>query len=86
MNTCAPGATNVERNLLDDPRYGTTWGKMVPLQRTAEPEDREGPAVFLASEDSSYMSGQVFHADGGGPILQETYIGSSITSMALIEA
>lgn len=65
VNTFAPGPTNVERNLLDDPTYRTTWGEMVPLKRTAEPEEMVGPAVFLASDDSSYMTGQVFYVDGG---------------------
>jgi NAD(P)-dependent dehydrogenase (short-subunit alcohol dehydrogenase family) len=35
VNTFAPGPTNVERNLLDDPAYRTTWGKMTPMGRTA---------------------------------------------------
>jgi glucose 1-dehydrogenase len=65
VNTFAPGPTQVERNLRDDPDYDQTWGRMVPLQRTALPEEMVGPAVFLASEDSSYMTGQVFFVDGG---------------------
>jgi NAD(P)-dependent dehydrogenase (short-subunit alcohol dehydrogenase family) len=36
----------------------------VPLGRTGEPEEMVGPAVFLASDDSSYVSGQLFFADG----------------------
>lgn len=65
VNTFAPGPTNVERNLQDDPTYRTTWGDMVPLKRTADPEEMVGPAVFLASEESSYMTGQLFYVDGG---------------------
>ncbi len=65
VNTFAPGPTNVERNLLDDPSYPTTWGAMVPLKRTAEPEEMVGPAIFLASDESSYMTGQLFYVDGG---------------------
>ncbi|MND08556.1 Glucose 1-dehydrogenase 1 [compost metagenome] len=38
---------------------------MVPLGRTGEPDEMIGPAVFLASSDSSYVTGQVFYADGG---------------------
>jgi NAD(P)-dependent dehydrogenase (short-subunit alcohol dehydrogenase family) len=65
VNTFAPGPTQVERNLKDDPDYDRSWGRMVPLNRTAKPEEMVGPAVFLASEDSSYMTGQVFYVDGG---------------------
>lgn len=65
VNTFAPGPTNVERNLRDDPDYRTTWGNMVPLKRTADTYEMVGPAIFLASQDSSYMTGQLFYVDGG---------------------
>jgi NAD(P)-dependent dehydrogenase (short-subunit alcohol dehydrogenase family) len=65
VNTFAPGPVNVDRNLQDDPGFKQAWGRMVPLGRTAEPEEMVGSAVFLASEDSSYMTGQIFYVDGG---------------------
>ena len=65
INTFAPGPTNVDRNLKDDPNYREVWGSVVPLGRTAEPEEMIGPAIFLASEESSFVHGQVFYADGG---------------------
>lgn len=65
VNTFAPGPVNVARNLADDPDYRSVWGAMVPLGRTAEPEEMVGPAVFLASEDSSYVTGQTLFVDGG---------------------
>jgi glucose 1-dehydrogenase len=65
VNTFAPGPTQVDRNLKDDPDYDRSWGSMVPMNRTALPEEMVGPAVFLASEESSYMTGQVFFVDGG---------------------
>ncbi|MGO8676581.1 MAG: SDR family NAD(P)-dependent oxidoreductase [Limisphaerales bacterium] len=65
VNTFAPGPTQVERNLKDDPGYDRSWGSMVPMNRTAMPEEMVGPAVFLASEESSFMTGQVFFVDGG---------------------
>jgi NAD(P)-dependent dehydrogenase (short-subunit alcohol dehydrogenase family) len=65
VNTFAPGPTQVERNLRDDPDYDRSWGAMTPMNRTALPEEMVGTAVFLASNDSSYMTGQVFYVDGG---------------------
>jgi len=65
VNTFAPGPTQVERNLRDDPDYDRSWGLMTPMNRTALPEEMVGAAVFLASDDSSYMTGQVFYVDGG---------------------
>jgi glucose 1-dehydrogenase len=65
VNTFAPGATDVERNLRDDPDYPRTWGAVIPLGRTAAPEEMVGTAVFLASDDSAFMTGQTFYVDGG---------------------
>jgi glucose 1-dehydrogenase len=65
VNTFAPGPVNVERNLRDDPDYRDVWGAMIPLGRTAETEEMIGPAVFLASSESSYVTGQTFYVDGG---------------------
>jgi NAD(P)-dependent dehydrogenase (short-subunit alcohol dehydrogenase family) len=65
VNAFAPGATNVERNLADDPRYLEIWAPLIPLGRVGEPEDMVGPAVFLASDESSFVTGQLFYVDGG---------------------
>lgn len=68
VNTFAPGPTNVERNLNDDANYRDTWADAIPLRRTADPDEMVGPVLFLASEDSSFMTGQVFYIDGGWSI------------------
>ncbi|MBL7827715.1 MAG: SDR family oxidoreductase [Saprospiraceae bacterium] len=65
VNAFGPGPINTERNLAEDPLYRDHWGRVVPLQRTGEPEEMIGPALFLASDASSYVTGQVFFADGG---------------------
>jgi NAD(P)-dependent dehydrogenase (short-subunit alcohol dehydrogenase family) len=41
------------------------FGQQVPMQRAGQPEEVAPCYVFLASEDSSYMSGQILHPNGG---------------------
>ncbi len=65
VNAFAPGATNVERNLADDPEYIQRWAPLIPLGRVAEPEDMVGPAVFLASDESAFVTAQIIYVDGG---------------------
>jgi NAD(P)-dependent dehydrogenase (short-subunit alcohol dehydrogenase family) len=42
-----------------------SFGSDVPLKRPGQPEEVAPCYVFLASEDSSYMTGQVLHPNGG---------------------
>ncbi len=77
VNAFAPGATNVERNLADDPSYLETWAPVIPLGRVAEPNEMVGPAVFLASDESAQVTGQLFYVDGGWTAtggLPESYV------------
>lgn len=41
------------------------FGLDVPMKRAGEPEEIAPCYVFLASEDASYMTGQVLHPNGG---------------------
>jgi NAD(P)-dependent dehydrogenase (short-subunit alcohol dehydrogenase family) len=42
-----------------------SFGKQVPMQRAGQPEEVAPSYVFLASDDASYISGQVIHPNGG---------------------
>ncbi|RUT05579.1 NAD(P)-dependent oxidoreductase [Dulcicalothrix desertica PCC 7102] len=44
------------------------FGKQVPMQRAGQPEEVAPSYVFLASDDSSYITGQVLHPNGGAVI------------------
>jgi len=68
VNSFGPGATLVARNLNDDPDYDARWGEVIPLGRTALPEEMISAAVFLASDESSFITGQTFYVDGGWTI------------------
>lgn len=64
-NAIAPGfiETAMTEALLDSVRE--EWKKKIPLRRGGTPDDVADVAVFLASNLSSYVSGQVIQVDGG---------------------
>ena len=64
-NAIAPGfiETAMAAALSDDVR--AEWCKKIPLRRGGTPEDVANVALFLASDLSSYVSGQVIQIDGG---------------------
>jgi NAD(P)-dependent dehydrogenase (short-subunit alcohol dehydrogenase family) len=45
-----------------------SFGAQVPMQRAGQPDEVAPSYVFLASEDSSYMTGQILHPNGGSVI------------------
>ena len=64
-NCIAPGFidTDMTSALPEDMRK--EWEKQIPLRRGGSPEDVAGVALFLASEMSSYVTGQVINCCGG---------------------
>ena len=64
-NVIAPGfiETEMTARLPQDVVQG--WRDGIPLKRGGKPEDVANTCVFLASELSSYVTGQVLHVDGG---------------------
>jgi NAD(P)-dependent dehydrogenase (short-subunit alcohol dehydrogenase family) len=67
VNALCPGwtATDLNRNMWESPDGGHEVIKNVPMGRWGRAEEMAGPAVFLASEASSFMTGQVVVIDGG---------------------
>ncbi|GAE43607.1 3-oxoacyl-[acyl-carrier protein] reductase [Mesobacillus boroniphilus JCM 21738] len=65
VNAVAPGfiTTDMTDKLNEDVK--TEMLKQIPLARFGEPKDIARTIIFLASEDSAYMTGQTLHIDGG---------------------
>ncbi|PKK96163.1 MAG: beta-ketoacyl-ACP reductase, partial [Tenericutes bacterium HGW-Tenericutes-3] len=65
VNAIAPGYTmtdmlkSVPQDLLDE------FAKLTMLKRLGQPEEIASVALFLASEDASYITGQTICVDGG---------------------
>lgn len=73
VNAVSPGviATEIIEGWSDDVYDAVEQGDLVkkpPIGRVGRPEDIGGPAVFLASEDASYITGALLDVDGGWQI------------------
>ncbi|MGI9657358.1 MAG: SDR family NAD(P)-dependent oxidoreductase [Gaiellaceae bacterium] len=62
VNALMPGSIDTEGM---DARARQLRGENIPLGRVGEPDDMAGPALFLASDDASYITGHVLKVDGG---------------------
>ena len=64
-NCIAPGFIITEMTGALSEEVKEQWAKQIPLRRGGTPEDVANVAAFLASDLSSYVSGQVIHCCGG---------------------
>ena len=70
VNALAPGYTNTDfANLSADPTKLATIRERSPMKRPADPKELCGPAIFLASNASSYVTGHTLIVDGGWTIV-----------------
>ena len=66
VNAVAPGPIDVQRNRNQhSEERREAWQQAVPLGRYGDPEEVAAVAVFLASDDASYVNGQTISVDGG---------------------
>ena len=64
-NVLAPGFIETEMTAKLDEDTVAGWRNAIPLKRGGSPEDIANACVFLASDLSSYITGQVINVDGG---------------------
>jgi len=67
VNVIQPGyvSTEMTEKIRTDPKLKEIYTGRILLARFAEPEEVVPAFIFLASEDSSYVTGQLFCVDGG---------------------
>ena len=67
VNALGPGfiKTELNRPLWEDPEFDRWVRDRTPMGRWGSPEDLGNIAVFLASEASDFITGQIIYADGG---------------------
>lgn len=64
-NAIAPGFIETEMTAALDEKTVQGWRDSIPLKRGGQPEDVANACVFLGSDMSSYITGQVLSVDGG---------------------
>lgn len=64
-NAIAPGFIETEMTAALDEKTVQGWRESIPLKRGGQPEDVANACVFLASDMSGYITGQVLNVDGG---------------------
>ena len=64
-NAIAPGFIETEMTAKLDQATVEEWRKSIPLKRGGTPEDVANACVFLASDNSAYITGQTLSVDGG---------------------
>jgi NAD(P)-dependent dehydrogenase (short-subunit alcohol dehydrogenase family) len=68
VNSLTPGVVHTPLAYVDRPDFDDlieATAARIPLRRIGQPEDMAGPAVFLLSDESSWMTGQSLVVDGG---------------------
>ena len=65
VNAVAPGFIDTDMTQSLPEKVVEATLAQIPLGKFGEPEQVEKAVAFLASEDASYITGQVLHVDGG---------------------
>ncbi|MBL7996618.1 2,4-dienoyl-CoA reductase [bacterium] len=76
VNAIAPGAIRTEgtdKNLWGDENQRERMNRRIPMRRFGQPDDVSNSLLFLLSDYSNYITGEVITVDGGGWVGKGTY-------------
>ena len=67
VNGIAPGAiaTDMNKEVLENQKKKQKKEQQIPVHRIGQPEEIAKVALFLASNDASYVAGTTIYVDGG---------------------
>lgn len=65
VNALAPGTVDTDMVRANTPEAQQSMANASPMKRAASPDEMVGPVIYLASDASSFMTGQVLLVDGG---------------------
>lgn len=69
VNAVSPGLTDTDMGDQMKPENGNKMVEVCAMKRKARPEEIAKVAVFLASEEASFVNGQILRVDGGGVVI-----------------
>lgn len=71
VNAMAPGMfpSEMTTDLVDNDELRTAFEQTIPMRRVGREHELDGMLLFLASDASSYVTGQTFLVDGGGSLV-----------------
>ncbi len=65
VNAVAPGFIETDMTAVLSDKVKEALMKQIPMGHIGKPEDVAAAIIFLASDDASYITGQVIHVNGG---------------------
>ena len=67
VNAILPGliSTPLTKSLTDVEAIAEAYKERIPMRRPGDPDEIAGPALFLVSDDASYVNGASLIVDGG---------------------
>ena len=67
VNCVGPGRlkTPMTEDIISDPETSKSFLRLIPQNRAGMPADIVGAALFLASDEAGYITGQTIYIDGG---------------------